>query len=218
MLTAERLGSARLGESVWVSLEIAALTAAICLAAGLPAAYAFVRYRFRGSAAVEELFGLPVVFPAIVLGIALLVLVSTTGVDLGLFQIVLAHSIVGLPFMIRNCAAALHGVDPALEEAATTLGASRARAFLEIVLPLIRGGVASGVILVFVLSFNEFTLSYFLYTVDVFPLSIWLFQQSNTSFSPAVFAVSSLIVCLNVAIIAVVDLLIGSRERSVTPK
>ena len=83
---------------------------------------------------------------------------------------------------------------------------------MEIILPLIRGGIVSGLLLVFVLSFNEFTLTYFLYTVDVYPLSMWLFQQSNTSLNPAIFAVSTLIIVLNVFIVFVLDRMIGSRD------
>jgi putative spermidine/putrescine transport system permease protein len=195
----------RLGEAILVSLQIAGLAAIVCVLAGVPACYAISRYTFPGRALVEELLGLPIVFPAVVLGIALLVLVSVSGLNLGLFQIVIAHAIVGLPFLMRNCLASMRGIDPALEEAAKTLGAPGLRAFFEIVLPLSRGGIVSGALLVFILSFNEFTLSYFLYTVDVFPLSIWLFQQANTSFSPAVFAVSALLVVVNVAVILIVD-------------
>jgi putative spermidine/putrescine transport system permease protein len=211
MLTGPDAEIVRLREALFVSVEIAALTSLVCVLAGVPAAYALVRYRFAGKALAEELLGLPVVFPAIVLGIALLVLVSAAGIDFGLWQIVIAHSIVGLPFLMRNCLAAMRGIDPTLEEAAKTLGASPVRTFFEIVLPLASGGIASGAILVFILSFNEFTLSFFLYTVDVFPLSIWLFQQANTSFSPAVFAVSSLIVVVNVAAVLIVDAVIGNR-------
>lgn len=200
----------RLRESFETSFAIAALTSLVCLVAGVPASYALVRFRFLGRAIVRELLlSVPIVFPTVVLGVSLLVLVSISGWDLGIFQIVLAHSIIALPFMMRNCVAALHGIDPALQEAAKTLGASSLRAFIEVILPLIRGGMSSGVLLVFVLSFNEFTLSYFLYTVDVFPLAIWLFQQSNTSFSPAIFAVSSLMIILNIAVILIVDKLFG---------
>jgi putative spermidine/putrescine transport system permease protein len=204
----------RLGESILVSLEIAAATAIVCVLAGVPACYALVRFRFPGRVLIEELLGLPVVFPAVVLGIALLILVSASGLNLGLFQIVVAHSIVALPFMMRNCLASMRGIEPALEESARVLGASRSRAFFEIVLPLARGGIVSGALLVFILSFNEFTLSYFLYTVDVFPLSIWLFQQANTSFSPTVFAVSSLIVVLNIAAILIVDGIAAGRRQA----
>lgn len=204
-------GFLRLREALNVSLIIATLASAICVVVGVPASYALVRLNFVGKAIIEELIGLPVIFPAVVLGVALLALVSSLGTDLGLFQIVVAHAIVGLPFMVRNCVAALQGIDPALEDAAKTLGASSERSFIEIVLPLMSGGIASGTLLVFILSFNEFTLAYFLYTVDVFPLSIWLFQQSNTSFSPVIFAISALMVLLNIAMILIVDWVIGSR-------
>ena len=203
----------RLEESLVTSILIAAFTSLTCLVAGVPASYALVRFRFLGRAIVEELLlSVPIIFPTVVLGVALLVIVSVTGLDLGLFQIVVAHSIIGLPFMMRNCVAALHGIDPSLQEAAKTLGASNVRAFFEIVFPLMRGGISSGVLLVFILSFNEFTLSYFLYTVDVFPLSIWLFTQSNTSFSPSIFAVSSLMIVFNIIVILIVDRVVGTRN------
>ena len=108
--------------------------------------------------------------------------------------------------------ASMRGIDPALQEAARTLGASSVRAFVDIVLPLARHGILSGALLVFIISFNEFTLSYFLYTIDVFPLSIWLFQQSNTSFSPAIFAISTLTILITIGVILTVDLVAGRRR------
>jgi putative spermidine/putrescine transport system permease protein len=203
---------ARLAESLWVSLEIATAAAVLCLLAGVPASYVLVRVPFRGRGLAEELLGLPVVFPTVVLGVALLMLVSMSGADFGMWQIVVAHAIIGLPFMMRNCMASMRGIDPVLQEAAKTLGASSTRAFVEIVLPLAREGIVSGALLVFIISFNEFTLSYFLYTIDVFPLSIWLFQQSNTSFSPAIFAVSTVTIAITVAAIVLVDSLAGRKR------
>ena len=212
LLTGSGAAIARLWESLAVSLQIAAATSIVCILAGVPASYALVRLQFRGRGLIEELLGLPVVFPTVVLGVALLMLVSQSGLDLGMGQIVIAHAIIGLPFMMRNCMASMQGIDPVLQEAAKTLGASSLRAFVEIVLPLAREGIVSGALLVFIISFNEFTLSYFLYTIDVFPLSIWLFQQSNTSFSPAVFAVSTLTIVITVAVILAVDLLAGRKR------
>ncbi|WP_245525833.1 MULTISPECIES: ABC transporter permease [unclassified Mesorhizobium] len=204
----------RLRESLTTSISVAGLTAAICCFAGVPAAYALVRLSFRGKTLFNELVELPIIFPAIVLGIALLMIVSALPFDLGIFQLVVAHSIIALPFMIRNVAAALQGLDPALQEAANTLGASPLRAFGEVVLPLIRNGVVSGILLVFVLSFNEFTLSYFLYTVDAFPLSIWLFQKANTTIDPTIFAVSTVVILINVLVILVVDRIAGENTSN----
>lgn len=212
LLTGPDAAIARLGEALAVSLQIAAATSILCVLAGVPASYALVRLQFPGRGLVEEMLGLPVVFPTVVLGVALLMLVSQSRLDFGMGQIVIAHAIIGLPFMMRNCMASMRGIDPVLQEAAKTLGASGARAFFEIVLPLAREGIVSGALLVFIISFNEFTLSYFLYTIDIFPLSIWLFQQSNTSFSPAIFAVSTLTIVITVAVILAVDLLAGRKR------
>lgn len=92
----------------------------------------------------------------------------SVGPALSVVLIVIAHSIIGLPFMMRNTVAALHGIDPSLQEAAKTLGASSIRAFVEVILPLIRGGMSAGMLLVFILPFNEFTWSFFLFTVVVY--------------------------------------------------
>lgn len=214
MVAGPNAGLTRLRESIVASLEIAAITSVVTVVAGVPASYVLIRHSFSGKAVAEDLVGLPVIFPTVVLGIALLVLFSGIGIDLGLFQIVIAHSIIGLPFLMRNCMTAMRGIDSSLEEAAQTLGASPIRMFREIVLPLAGGGIASGAILVFILSFNEFTLSYFLYTVDIFPLPIWLFQQANTTFSPAVFAISALIVVINVGAVLILDTLASVRRSS----
>jgi putative spermidine/putrescine transport system permease protein len=203
---------ARFVESLLTSIEIAIAASLVCAVAGVPASYALVRLSFRGRGLIEELLGLPIVFPTVVLGVALLMLISQSGLDLGMGQIVVAHAIVGLPFIMRNCMASMRGIDPALQEAARTLGASSVRAFVDIVLPLARQGIISGALLVFIISFNEFTLSYFLYTIDAFPLSIWLFQQSNTSFSPAIFAISTLTILVTIGVILTVDLMAARRR------
>lgn len=203
----------RLRESLITSLLVAGLTSLVCVAAGIPAAYALVRGRLLANALAGELIDLPVVFPAIVLGVALLMLVSAQPFDLGVAQLIIAHSVVALPFMIRNVSAALQRLDPSLEEAARVLGAPPLVMFRAIVFPLVKRGVVSGLLIVFALSFNEFTLSYFLYTVDAFPLSIWLFQQGNTMIDPTIFAVSTLMILINLAIILLVDR-IGDKSSS----
>ena len=205
----------RLRESMGTSLLIAFWTVVICVVSGVPAAYALSRIRFRGRQSVNELLSVPIVFPTIVLGVILLIIVSELDLNLGIFQVVIAHAIITLPFMIRNCVASLDGLDPALEEAAQTLGATPARTFLEVILPLMMPGIVSGVILVGILSINEFTLTYFLYTIDFFPLSMWLFQQGNNALEPSVFAVSTIVIAVNVVVILLLDRVLGRRGMRV---
>jgi putative spermidine/putrescine transport system permease protein len=204
----------RLREALTTSLIVAGLSSVVCCLAGIPAAYALVRREFKGKALVDELFDLPIIFPTIVLAVSLLLIVSALPFELGVTQLVLAHSIVALPFMVRNVATALRGLDPALQEAASTLSASPLRTFVEVVLPLIRSGIVSGILIVFIMSFNEFTLSYFLYTPDAFPLSIWLFQHASTMIDPTIFAVSTIVVFINVAVILFVDRMVGKTSRA----
>lgn len=204
----------RLGEALGTSLLIGITTAVLAIMAGLPAAYALVRMEFRGKLIVEQLVTMPLVFPLVVLGVALLVMVSELRVEIGFFRIVVAHVIITMPFVVRNCAASLAGINLSLEEAAICLGANRARMFYEIVLPLVRPGVIAGLLLAFIISFNEFTVTYFLYTVDVMPFSIWLFTKSNSSLDPTIFALSTLIIFSDAFLIWIIDRAIGKQGMS----
>jgi putative spermidine/putrescine transport system permease protein len=195
----------RLRESLVVSLGIAAVVMVVVTVVSIPAAYALARLNFRGKELVEQLVTLPLVFPLVVLGVSLLVLASELRIQLGFWRIVVAHVIITLPFVVRNCAASLRGIEPSLEEAAYVLGANWRRTFVEIVLPLMRPGILAGMVLAFIISFNEFTVTYFLYTVDTFPFPIYL----------VIFAISSVIIVINIALIWLLDRLVGKQGVTV---
>ena len=198
-----------LRDALRISLEVGILTALGTAIAAIPAAYALHRFRFRGRAFIETLIELPVVFPAVVLGLAMLVMVNLLPVEIGIWRLVIAHLVLALPFAVRNCAASLVGVGPELEEAARTLGASPWRAVVGVVLPLMRGGVLAGMILSFVISFNEFTVTFFLYTADVATVPIWLYSRTVASLDPTVFALAVLIVLLDAIMIYGLERLVG---------
>ena len=202
----------RLTSSLLISLLIAVTTMILSVGAGVPAAYALVRYRFKGKIFVEQLVTLPLVFPLIVLGVSLLVMASRMGLGGGFWAIVIAHVIITFPFVVRNCIASLEGVSSTLEEAAWTLGASWPRSFWEIILPLMRPGILAGMLIAFIISFNEFTVSYFLYTVDIFPFPIWLFSRANSSLDPTVFSLSTAVILLDIGLILLMDRVIGKSS------
>jgi ABC-type spermidine/putrescine transport system permease subunit II len=76
------------------------------------------------------------------------------------------------------------------------LGASRARAFWAVTLPLIRPGVVAGALFAFIISFNTFTLSYFLYSADAKPLPMWVFEYMAYFLDPTLAALSTLLIAL----------------------
>ena len=101
------------------------------------ASLALVRSAIRGRAAVDALILSPLLMPQVVIGIALLQAVSLLGLAPSAGLLVAGHVVVAVPFAVRMTGTSLRGIDPALERAARSLGASPARAFFETTLPLI---------------------------------------------------------------------------------
>jgi len=161
------LGSAEWG-AVALSLKVSLWATLISLPVAILIAYALARGRFIGQQALNIAVHLPLLMPPVVTGYLLLVLFGTQGPlgrFFGLFGVefafrwtgaALAGAIMGFPLMVRAIRLAIEAVDPKLEEAAATLGASRARVFLTITLPLIAPGIAAGAILGFAKAMGEF--------------------------------------------------------------
>lgn len=199
------------------SFAVGAITMVLGVGACVPLAYLLVRRGGAWRAWAEQLFGLPLVFPLVVLGLAYLLMAETlareTGVELGLWRLAIPHLTVALPFVLRNCMSAMQGIPIELEEAAMSLGAPPWRAAFDVVLPLMKPGVIAGLIFAFIVSFNEFTLSFFMYTVDVRTLPIWMFSRTVSSLDPATLAIATLIILIDVVLIACVDRIVGRQGR-----
>jgi molybdate transport system permease protein len=152
-----------------LSLQLAALTTLSLLVLGLPVAQWLASARFKGKSLVEAALSLPLVLPPTVLGFYLLVAMGPhsplgrewmrlTGRPLAFSfaGLLLASIIYGLPFAVQPFTAALMQVDRRLLEASYTLGASRARTFLKISLPLAAPGIFAGAALTFAHALGEF--------------------------------------------------------------
>ena len=116
--TPELVGSALL------SLRLASLSTLVGSTLGIMVSMAVVRHRFPGRELVRAFFMAPLVIPGIVLGIALLIFLSKTVLAGHFAALLVAHVVVVLPYVIRTVTASLYGLDPALEQAAMSLGAA----------------------------------------------------------------------------------------------
>ncbi|RQT22492.1 ABC transporter permease [Burkholderia cepacia] len=205
-------GSAQsMGAALTTSLVVAIATMLVATAVSVPAAYALSRYRFRGKTFVEQLVALPIVYPLVMLGLALLLVFNALPVDLGLVRLVVAHVILTLPFTVKNCAASVASIGPEFEEAACLMGASPRRAFVDVVLPLMRPGVLAGMLFAFIVSFNEFTVTFFLYSVDTMTLPVWLYSRTVSSLDPTVFCFAVFTVAIDFALIWMLEKLVGDK-------
>lgn len=198
-LLSDEFGGAR--QSLIVSLGVSVASAVIATTVGLAAAYALVRLQFPGRGALEVLVSLPLVFPSVSFGVGLLIVLSSFEFQIPYGRLILADTILALPFVVRNVSASLAGLGRSLEEAAWMLGASKWVAFRKVVLPLARPGVISGLILSFIIAFNEFTVSFFLYTPRAQPFSIWVFQRTEAAFDTTLTAIGTLVLAFNLLLL-----------------
>ena len=143
------------------SLFIASMHHAVSTVLGTLAAFPLVRCSFRFKRTSRLLVILPMIIPHFLMGVALLLFFAFLKLPLSRFTIILGHVVFTLPFAILIVSTRLYGFDRTLELAAGDLGASPARIFWHVTLPLIMPGVVGAALLVFTLSMDEFLITYF---------------------------------------------------------
>jgi multiple sugar transport system permease protein len=142
-------------DAFWRSVIVAAVTLALALGIGTPAGYALARFAFRGADTVRLSVVATRAFPIVILSIPLAVIFLRWGIDDSIQGVAIAHTALALPFVVLTTASVFAGVPAELEEAAQTLGCSRASAFIRVALPLALPGLAASAIFVFIISWNE---------------------------------------------------------------
>ncbi|RJE78954.1 ABC transporter permease [Paracoccus sp. JM45] len=198
-------------DATLTSLLVAVIVMSISTLVCIPLAYALTRGDRRIRTGMELLFTLPLVFPLVILGIAFLLIAESLRLDIGIWRIVIPHIALVLPFVLRNCLGAMSGIHPEIEEAAISLGASPLRAIWDVVIPLMKAGILAGLIFALIISFNEFTITFFMYTIDVSTLPIWMYSRTVSSLDPSTLALSVFIIFADIVLIVLVDKLIAGR-------
>ena len=152
----------------WFTIVAATLATALMLPPGVLIAWLLARRRFWGRSVVETIVSLPLVLPPVATGLILLTVLSRRGIvgrllaDLGIEvvftakAVVLAMAAMGLPLLVRTARAGFEHVDRRIEDVAATLGASPARVFFTISLPLAAPSVVAGAVLGFARALGEF--------------------------------------------------------------
>jgi len=168
------------------SLKVAAFTTIVSVLAGTAAALGIARSGPRARALLTSLFLGPVVTPAIVLAVALYSMARATGLVGTTMALVIAHTMLALPFVVLNVGVSLDSLDRRLLLAAAGLGAGDFHIFRTVTLPLIAPGVVGGAVFAFVTSFDEVVLSIFLAgpTVKTLPVRIW--EEIRLAYTPVV--------------------------------
>jgi len=160
----------------------------------VPAAFGYVRYRFRGKAFVNLLMMAPLIVPHVVSAVAyygFLGRVRLTGTHLG---VIVAHGVLAVPVAFLVITATLKGFDRNLERAAMSAGAGPLRTFLHVTLPVLRPGMLVGALFAFLSSFNEAVVVIFIGGREASTLPKKMYESIRLESDPVIAVVSTLLV------------------------
>jgi putative spermidine/putrescine transport system permease protein len=195
------------------SLELALISAILAAVLGTMAALYVARRRGWIANLLQVLFLAPLIFPAIVFGLSLLIFYKMIGGVPVLPGLVIAHVVLGMPFVVRSVSSSVLAVDPVLEEAGQSLRANPLRNFWYVTLPLIWPGILSGAVFAFILSLGELNTALFLTGPGMTTLPIEIFSYLQFQGGQLVIAAASAVqVLMVVLLVFVAERLVGLRR------
>jgi spermidine/putrescine transport system permease protein len=193
------------------SLAVALATTAVSVAAGVPAALALGRHRFRGRGAAGALFTLPIAIPEVVLGFASVAFFGLAGWRLGFGTVLAAHVAFSLSYVVFVVRARLALLDPTLEAAAADLGATPLEAFAHVTLPLLAPAIVASALLVFTISLDDYVVTSFVAGRGGTTLPLQIYSMVRTGVTPEVNAVSTILLVATVVLAALAERLRAGR-------
>ena len=201
-----------LARSIWFSTNLGLLVAACSTLGGVLGALALHKFVFRGKEVFQNLFLLPLTFPALIVGVGLLLVFSELRLFDRFTRLMIGHVVFALPYVVICVGASLRVYEEEVEEAARSLGANAAQVFWHITLPLIRPGIFAGAVFAFVSSFTNFPVSFFLSLGSAKPIPIWIYEFIVNGHNPLLAAISVVLVLLTVVLIVFLERAFGFRR------
>ena len=196
-----------------VSLQVAVPVTLLSVLLGTPAALGLQRGAFPGKRLVNALVLSPVIVPGIIVAIGTYFVYAQYGLIGNPLALVLGHTCIAVPFVVINVASALQGVDPALERASLSLGASPAGTFRQVTLPLIAPGIMAGAVFAFITSFDELLIALFLSGTGAVTLPRRMFDEIRYDIDPTIAAVSSLLIFVTTGLMLIAELMRRRTQR-----
>ena len=202
------------GDNLLWSLKISALTLIINVVVCLPAAYAIVRHSFPGKRLLFSVLTLPLYVPGAVIGISLVLTYNFTyHLTTSMWGLVLAMALGTFPLMLTPLVVALKDLPVVFEEAAECLGATKWQTYRRIVLPLIGPGLSAGLLLCFIIVFNEYLVTLFVHPPGLTTAPLRVFNQIRTAgLSPTTAALAVTMQVISFAAVLLFFRLFGTRH------
>ncbi|WP_035051278.1 ABC transporter permease [Carnobacterium pleistocenium] len=196
-------------DSFFLSLEVSLLATLLALAVGIPAAYALTRQSVKGKNWIKSFFLSPTIIPGVVVGYSLFQFIVIR-LQVPIFQgLLLGHFLISIPYIIRVVGSSLEQLDFSIEEVAWTLGSTKVKAFISIVLPNISSSIFAAFMLAFINSFNNIPVSQFLSGPGISLLPTTLMNYIEYNYDPIVSALSVLLMLGTIILMFVIEKTLG---------
>ena len=199
------------------SLMVAIATTLIATPLGTLAAIGLARMRSRLKPLLIGLFAAPMVVPVIIVAIAFYFLFAPMGLVNSFVGLVLAHTVLAIPFVVVVVHASLQGFDFEVLRAASSLGARPLIVLLRVLAPLIAPGIAAGAVFAFMTSFDETVVALFVAGPDQRTIPLQMFEGVREQISPTITAAATLLVLLSTLLLGAAELLRRRSERMNRP-
>ncbi|MFN8660545.1 MAG: ABC transporter permease [Thermomicrobiales bacterium] len=209
----EMLTRAPLIEATKNSFIVALLTVLVATTLGGAAGIFLARWRSRSRlrTVVESVIPMPLLLPGLIWGLALLILFSRAGTPLSIFTVLVAHVLLTLPFVVLTVRTRLQTLDPRVEEAAMSLGATYPETVYRVVLPHVAPALFASGLMAFTISFNEFVLAFFLTGGGFQTLPIYIYSLIRWESSPIINAVATVMLVIAGVLVLIMYWVEGAR-------
>lgn len=204
------LQNRRILQALYYTIFVAVSSAIISTIVGTISAIGIYKLKKRSRQITMNITNIPVLNPDIVTGIALMSLFSFLNIKLGLFSLLLAHITFGIPYVILSVLPRLYQLPKNIENAALDLGATPSYTMSKIILPLIKPGIASGFLMAFTMSIDDFVISFFTAGPGVTNLSIEVFSMAKRGIKPEINALSTIMF----VVVLILLLIINKKDSS----
>lgn len=195
------------------SLIVSPLATLLAVALGTAAAIGLVRASFRGKALLLAVLISPMVVPVVIVAVAMYIAFAPLGLTGSYTGLVIAHAVLGVPFVVTTVSATLQGFDFNLVRAAASLGAGPLRTFFRVTLPQVAPGVIAGGLFAFATSFDEVVVTLFLASPEQATLPRQMFSGIRENISPAIAAVATILIVLSTLMLLTLEALRRRNER-----
>jgi len=195
------------------SVQIAPAATLLSVSLGTLAAVGLSQDHVPFRRAIMAILISPMIVPLIISAAGMYFFYSRIGLQGTYFGVVLAHAVLGIPFVIITVTATLVGFDRSLTRAAASMGADPVRTFVKVQIPLILPGVISGGLFAFITSFDEVVVVLFVGSAGQKTLPWQMFTGLREQISPTILAVATLLVAISIALLTTLEILRRRSER-----